>query len=828
MRKNSVSRPRRRTSGQNNRISSADYLRITLDPPSPPPEQQQSNSSSASSSVESLHTGGGHGRQVSESKYRRRGGGGGGRESGVGTWIVAVCVYGVTVLQLCKRHMTVLGSDPRYAGVRSVCWRLFRDLPFVMILLLTLLIYRKELHAQQERDLPACAAGGADESPRTTLHATMIDPWYARRLNREYWGWMEQEEGGEEEVFLGEHGGEDGGYMGEEEEEEGGEDAVQEDEVQEEAEVKKSKRGTKGPQRKTPPKDHHHRVCGVGYAQTIEYALHMAVQFPRFDFVVTVWSYVGKEEDTRTAKAHGGRGRGAWENGEEDRVFHVVSNLWVILSRDSTIQEGHLLALHAHMTHPGIFTPDEASSRNNTTVKTPCDYFFIVDEHLVWYPTESGVKSFLNSSEAAPVLETLVPTSEIPIEEAPTDDLLMDVIILRFLRLYNPAFVAFPWTRGDIWHEALRVHSYHYRRAVVQPLTGFENRCMIFHYSIAHLFDPPAPVWQTVKLPRRRYMKGNSQMDETENKVKFPFGTQTGQGRSRPVRNENERKSSAFLSNAAVGESKAKLKAQRNLYKGKEGRRADPPTPQRVTSVETELRPTRALITPGPLVQQAFQNFFLPFLLRGKGIRFNGVRFEDGPVDFGDDGEGYTSRESATGDLSGKSTQAARYSFIDKTNNRGGLTENTPEEHGSINTTFNDTKHAAPPHKRQLGRGRLIKLPPLHPHPDLEAGAFINYLNERFRCQQEGRQKRWGAALTLDEVTWTSPQRFEWRHNHGRGLFDPYRDALLFPVYDVIYANLRGVRERWSVSELERIDAFVLQAIDRMHYGDVDPCKLLV
>ena len=93
-----------------------------------------------------------------------------------------------------------------------------------------------------------------------------------------------------------------------------------------------------------------------------------------------------------------------------------------------------------------------------------CDYYFLIDPETVWWPTSVGISHYKTTY-----------TTE---------------ILLRMLSDYRPLVVAFPWSEGEAAFDSLAIMGYHYRQSVVQPLTGFDSRSLLFHHSVFSLFHP--------------------------------------------------------------------------------------------------------------------------------------------------------------------------------------------------------------------------------------------------------------------------------------------------------------------------------------------------
>eukprot|EP01135_Chromosphaera_perkinsii_P000786 Nk52_evm74s151 gene=Nk52_evmTU74s151 len=97
-------------------------------------------------------------------------------------------------------------------------------------------------------------------------------------------------------------------------------------------------------------------------------------------------------------------------------------------------------------------------------IGVPCDYFFVLDPDTVWWSSALGLAHFKTGH-----------TSE---------------ILLRMLQTYQPLVVGFPWVEGEARFDSLRILSYQYRQSVLQPLTGFDTRNLVFHKSVFWLFNP--------------------------------------------------------------------------------------------------------------------------------------------------------------------------------------------------------------------------------------------------------------------------------------------------------------------------------------------------
>lgn len=168
-------------------------------------------------------------------------------------------------------------------------------------------------------------------------------------------------------------------------------------------------------------------VCAFANAESVETAMQTAAQWPHFPFWFSVWG----DRDLKSYK-------------REDRI-HMIP------AANSTHAEGWELAVARAKTGGYL-----------------CEYFFAMDDDLVWNVNDSVLEMNKFSSMSPSVTE----------------------VMMNYLQEYRPAITGFPWPWGDTHERNLMLMNAKYAGKNVQPLTGFDNGCMIFHHTVVDFFVP--------------------------------------------------------------------------------------------------------------------------------------------------------------------------------------------------------------------------------------------------------------------------------------------------------------------------------------------------
>lgn len=177
------------------------------------------------------------------------------------------------------------------------------------------------------------------------------------------------------------------------------------------------------------------RVCAFANAENVETALETAQQWPEFAFWFAVW--------------------------KQPIVYQTLDNdrIHLIPALNSTHANGWKIAV-------------EHAKRS----EIDCEYFFAMDDDLAWRVTNVGKKSYLRDQSNVGERTNTKPT--------------LTQVLMAFLDEYQPAFTVFEWPWGDVNHHNMTLMNEKYSGEIVQPATGFDNGCMIFHKSIVDFYIP--------------------------------------------------------------------------------------------------------------------------------------------------------------------------------------------------------------------------------------------------------------------------------------------------------------------------------------------------
>eukprot|EP01135_Chromosphaera_perkinsii_P003939 Nk52_evm6s263 gene=Nk52_evmTU6s263 len=275
-------------------------------------------------------------------------------------------------------------------------------------------------------------------------------------------------------------------------------------------------------------------ICMFGNAESRETASFAAVQWPGFFVYMAVWGAEGKSTPEKTHQD---------QHKEKEKVVKLIDpngeqhleNLWVIPAAGSSHAGGWELAL-------------DFAQRHQRDLGSKCHYFFATDDDVAWGLTSVGydVVMKMKEEEDTPKKRKIrkkeqqgleghakFPDGEYDMEgrrgitatgdmneEESTD---REGLVLALLASYRPAFVAFNWDFGDTHKPAMiqtgvawgrRLESQYadvdgvdsvedkgkvvkgtllrngMNDGLVQPLTGFDNGCLIFSAELVRLFTP--------------------------------------------------------------------------------------------------------------------------------------------------------------------------------------------------------------------------------------------------------------------------------------------------------------------------------------------------
>ena len=231
------------------------------------------------------------------------------------------------------------------------------------------------------------------------------------------------------------------------------------------------------------------QICVFGNAESRQTARFASVQWPDFPVVMAVWGSDAKSISSRGEihtpnlllfPASGTSHAEGWEislkyyaQGTRDRQDAMRSFVQK--------QKSHVgLDVHSSvlLTHP------------------PCNYFLATDDDVAWHVTEVGSRVYRRHYNITDMAQV----------ETPTD------LINHLVREYHPGFVGFNWDFGDTHKPAMINLATQYGRRVqehyeeilrptgkphgargaslVQPLTGFDNGCLLFAASLVEFFTP--------------------------------------------------------------------------------------------------------------------------------------------------------------------------------------------------------------------------------------------------------------------------------------------------------------------------------------------------
>lgn len=178
-------------------------------------------------------------------------------------------------------------------------------------------------------------------------------------------------------------------------------------------------------------------ICAFANAESMETALLTAKQWPQFPIWFSVWR-------------------------ENVEPHTIDGRIHVLPAPGSSHADGWNYAIKA--------------ARES---KFDCEYFFAMDDDLQWQVTVTARQHYADIAERPMgFIESFY--------ISPTE------VLLNFLSTYQPALTVFPWPWGDVAHGNLTLMNNKYQGQLVQPATGFDNGCMIFHRSIIDFF---VPVW---------------------------------------------------------------------------------------------------------------------------------------------------------------------------------------------------------------------------------------------------------------------------------------------------------------------------------------------
>ena len=177
-------------------------------------------------------------------------------------------------------------------------------------------------------------------------------------------------------------------------------------------------------------------ICAFANTETVEAAIRVAAIFPSFPFWFAVW-------------------------GQDIEYTILDDRIHLIPARGSTHAQGWEITVAA---------AKQSEFR--------CEYYFSMDDDLKWFVTETGIRQYYANR---------VRRGRFPPREPTITD-----VIAETLEHYKPAVMVFPWPWGDAYIETLsRFNSLH-EGQIVQPATGFDNGCIVFHESIVDFF---IPIW---------------------------------------------------------------------------------------------------------------------------------------------------------------------------------------------------------------------------------------------------------------------------------------------------------------------------------------------
>lgn len=228
------------------------------------------------------------------------------------------------------------------------------------------------------------------------------------------------------------------------------------------------------------PTTSHPRICLVCNAENRTTARHTADRFPEYEGWFAIWRESLEADIVREGKHH------------------------LVNASGSSHAEGWDIAI-------------KAARRTGEHV---CDYFFFVDDDVVWSVNDAGnrlARMLATRKLATKALDRMLGSSN---ERDPGDD---DVLvrassaeILRkktttvatftpsellssFIEFYLPAVVVFQWPHGrenpggkfvDDNFPNLDVFNARYQGSAVQPATGFDNGNIVLHSSVVDFFVP--------------------------------------------------------------------------------------------------------------------------------------------------------------------------------------------------------------------------------------------------------------------------------------------------------------------------------------------------
>ena len=169
-------------------------------------------------------------------------------------------------------------------------------------------------------------------------------------------------------------------------------------------------------------------ICGFGNAQNLTTAKYAADQWPHIPIWFTIW-----DQDLLSANTS-----------EAQPRIHFLNG------RNSNHAEGWALALAA-VQKSG----------------TKCDYFFSIEDDLEWKLSDIGEKLYTAGENHVQILQSV-------------------------LTKYKPAVVVFRWPYGDTFYKPLMRLNEKFKDDLVQPATGFDYGCVLFHKDVIDFF---IPIW---------------------------------------------------------------------------------------------------------------------------------------------------------------------------------------------------------------------------------------------------------------------------------------------------------------------------------------------
>lgn len=171
-------------------------------------------------------------------------------------------------------------------------------------------------------------------------------------------------------------------------------------------------------------------VCAFANAQNLQQIKFTAAQWPKLPIWFVLWGQDAK--DPEIAK----------------QIVTLDARIQILDGKNTNHATGWSLAV-------------AAAKKSGTR----CEYFFSMDDDLTWSISSVGLDRYEKHATNTEVL-------------------------LDYLEEYSPAVTVFPWPWGDKNLRGLQAMNKQYEGQLVQPATGFDNGCIVFHKGVIDFFVP--------------------------------------------------------------------------------------------------------------------------------------------------------------------------------------------------------------------------------------------------------------------------------------------------------------------------------------------------